>query len=137
MADDYVVALLANSLHGLGMSDVGTSGWQGFDDAGAFLSEPTPLLGGHSATVSNENLRDVVEFIATGASPRTATASTAEPSTLRWLSGLAPWIMFLIAVSFAMVAALWLWRATTARRGLRFALITCLTMIAVITLDVF
>jgi len=136
-ADDCIVALVANAMHGIGMSDVGTSGWQGFDDAGAFLFEPPPLSGGHGATVSDDNLRDVVEFIATGAPPRAATAGRALPTTLRWASGLAPWIVFLMAVSLAMAAALWLWRATTTRRGLRLALITCMTMIAVIALDVF
>lgn len=136
-ADDCIVALVANSLHGLGMSDVGTSGWQGFDDAEAFLFEPPPLLGGHGATVSDDNLRDVVEFIATGAPPGVATATTAPPTTLRWASGLAPWIVFLMTISLAMAAALWLWRATKTRRGMRLALVTCVTMIAVIALDVF
>jgi hypothetical protein len=137
VADDRVVALMANSLHGLGMNDVGTSGWQGFDDAGAFLFEPPSLLGGHGATVSEDHLRDVVEFMATDARPPAATASAALPTTLRWASGLAPWIAFLLAASFALSVAVWLWRATATRRGLRLTLVTCLMMIAVIALDVF
>jgi alpha-beta hydrolase superfamily lysophospholipase len=135
-ADDRIVALVTNSLHGLGMTDVGTSGWQGFDDAGSFLFEPPPVLGGHGATVSENHLRDVVEFIATGASQRTARA-TSLPSVLRLGSGIAPWILFLMALSLAVAATRWLWRASASSRVLRVALMTSAMIVAVIALDVF
>ena len=135
--DDDVVALVTNSLHGLGMTDVGTSGWQGFDDAGSFLFEPPPISGGHGATVSENHLRGVVDFIATGAPRRMATTVTPRPAILRLASNFAPWLVFLITVSLAIAATRWLWRASATSRVMRLAFVTSAAIVAVIALDVF
>lgn len=135
-ADDKVVALLASSLHGLGMSDVGTSGWRGFDESAEFLYEAPSVLGGHGATVSAEHLRSVTEFIATGERGTTA-ANAAQPSiALRVASGLAPWLLFLLAASGAMLATRWIRRATDSRRWSRVAVVGSFALVTAILLDV-
>jgi multisubunit Na+/H+ antiporter MnhB subunit len=95
------------------------------------------VYGGHGATVSENHLRDVMEFIGTGAPRRNATPVTPRPAMLRLASNFAPWVVFLIALSLAFAATRWLWRASTSNRVVRLAHVTSATIVAVIALDVF
>jgi hypothetical protein len=135
-ANDRVVGILCSALHGLGMTDVGTSGWRGFDDAGAFLYEPPWIPGGHDATISDANLASVVEFLASGIVAPSADATVRPSLPMRWASSLAPWLTFLVAVSLVGLALWWLTRQTASPRWPRIVVVGCTALVAAILLDV-
>jgi hypothetical protein len=118
------------------MSDVGTSGWQGFDEAESFLVEPPWISGGHGGTVSEDNLRSVAEFIANGDVSPGAPAAPRPSMALRWASGLAPWLLFLLTLSVPIAALRWIRRAAGARRWERAVVVASVAFVAAILLDV-
>src|SRR5206468_2146374 len=65
-ADDFVVAFFCSGLRGLGMTDIGTSGWSGFEQSGGVEREIAWYHGGHSAALSTSHLDNITEFLATG-----------------------------------------------------------------------
>lgn len=136
-ADDRIVALLANGLHGIGMFDVGISGWLGFNDAGDFLLEPPSLPGGHVASLAPTNLSGVVDFVATGRISLGESRPNARPTTaLRWASGVAPWFAFSIFVFAVVVLIKWVRNATGVSRRSRVSAIVVVTFVLAILLDV-
>ena len=136
-ADDWIVALLANGLRGIGMLDVGTSGWLGFNDAGDFLLEPPSLPGGHVASLAPANLAGVVDFIATGRISAAELRPSARPTMgLRWASGVAPWFTFSILVVSVMLLIKWVRNATGVSRRSRASAIVVVMFVLAILLDV-
>ena len=143
-AGDAVVAVVANGLRGLGMTDVGTSGWNGFNETGPFLVEPGLRDGGHHATVSRENLSAVADFIATGRAEAAATSTQpgmsqlgAQRSTgLRWLSAIAPWTLVLSAATLAVILVSWVRGASAARRWSRLGTVSVVVLCLAVLLDV-
>jgi len=136
-AGDVVVAVVSNALHGLGMMDVGTSGWSGFDEAGDFIVEPPLLPGGHDATLTRQNLAGVAEFIANGRGAPLDPPLTARPSqVLRLMSAAAPWVMFLVCLLVPIAAFYWVLRAAPSRRIPRVAAIFAGVVMLAIILDV-
>jgi alpha-beta hydrolase superfamily lysophospholipase len=134
-ADDLVVAVLCNALRGLGMTDVGTSGWSGFEVSGGVEHDVTWFRGGHSAALAQNNLTSVADFLATGARTDGAVAASAGPSTgLATLSQLAPWIARLLIALIVFASGRWIWRAP--RRANRVAALATMAVLVVIVLDV-
>ena len=108
-ADDAVVALWCSALHGVGMMDVGTSGWRGFDDTGPSQMEVSWAKGGHSAALTSANLAGLTEFLATGEIlPTVGQIATAPARSFARLSRLAPWIAWIAICALALGSLHWL-----------------------------
>ena len=134
-ADDLVVAILCNALRGLGMTDVGTSGWSGFDVSGGVERDVAWFHGGHSAALARNNLASVADFLATGELTDSVFAAGDGPSpSLALLSQLAPWMARLIIGLIVLWSARWLRRAP--RRADRLAALAAMAVLVVIVLDV-
>ena len=134
-ADDFVVAVLCNGLRGLGMTDIGTSGWSGFEISGGVDREVAWFHGGHSAALATHNLTSVADFLATGALTDSDVAAGNGPTTaLATLSQLAPWLARLVIALIVLSSVRWLWRAP--RRADRFAALAAMAILVVIVLDV-
>lgn len=134
-ADDLVVALLCNALRGLGMTDIGTSGWSGFEVSGGVERDVAWFHGGHSAALATSNLTSVADFLATGQLTDTALAAGDGPSpALATLSQLAPWVARLVIALIVLASARWLRRAP--RRADRLAALAAMAILVVIVLDV-
>jgi pimeloyl-ACP methyl ester carboxylesterase len=107
---DVPVAILCSGLRGLCARDIGTGGFDGFDDARA--EEVFYYRGGHSEALQETNLDNIVDFILTpGASRRPPQLiSEAEVSTsFRFLSRFAPGalIFVLLCAALAVGAAVY------------------------------
>ena len=136
-ASDVVGAVITNGLHGLGMMDIGPSGWSGFDEGGSFLVEPPWIAGGHSATVSSRNLASVAEFIVDGRVAPVEAAADPEPSPfLRLASSTAPWIVFLLAMLLAAAGIYWVRKAPPSGRFSRVVALCAIAFVLSILLDV-
>lgn len=134
-ADDVVVAVFCNALRGVGMTDIGTSGWSGFDDSGGVEHEVAWYRGGHSAALTKANLDNVADFLATGRMTDSASIGADGPSRgMALLSQLAPWLARLALGLIILVSVRWLWRAP--RRANRIAILATAATILMILLDV-
>lgn len=134
-ADDLVVAILCNGLRGLGMTDIGTSGWSGFESSGGLERDVAWFHGGHSAALARSNLASVADFLATGELTESVFGPGNGPSpSLAMLSQLAPWMARLVTALIVFSSARWLRRAP--RRADRLAALAAMTILVVIVLDV-
>jgi hypothetical protein len=134
-ADDVVVAVFCNALRGLGMTDIGTSGWSGFADGGGVEHEVAWYRGGHSAALTKSNLDNVADFLATGRMTDSTSTETDGPSRgMSVLSQLAPWLARIALALIIVVSIRWLWRAP--KRANRVAVFATVATILVILLDV-
>ncbi|HEY3113276.1 MAG TPA: hypothetical protein VGJ62_06285 [Gemmatimonadaceae bacterium] len=134
---DVIGAVVSNALHGLGMSDVGSSGWSGFDEAGDYLFEPPWIAGGHSATVDRANLPSVAEFIVDGrVMPIDAAADPRLSTTLRIAAAVAPWIVFFAAALLVALGFYWVKRTKPAKRLPRIATLTVIALVLAVLLDI-
>jgi hypothetical protein len=135
-ADDAISAVLCSAMRGIGMTDVGPSGWRGFDEAGAFETDIGWYAGGHSAALAAPNLDNLADFVVTGRVARDSAALRGAPeSALRWQSRLAPWLARSVLVVLAAVG----WLLVRARRGGRASqlyLAAAALVIAGVVLDV-
>lgn len=133
-SDDLVVAVFCNALRGVGMTDVGTSGWSGFEDSGGVEHEISWYRGGHSAALSSSNLNNLTDFLATGRVSEVGPTRTGPSHGLALLSQLAPWLARLVFALAIGLIARWLWRAP--QRQYRVALLATAATLLVIVLDV-
>jgi hypothetical protein len=135
-AGDLVVAVFCSALRGLGMTDVGTSGWSGFEEGGDFETEVAWYRGGHSAALARSNLDNLAEFIATGRVTGAAPTVIEGPTrALALLSQLAPWFARLLLIGLAGLAARWLrWGRAPASR--RVSIAAAALVVLVVALDV-
>jgi hypothetical protein len=134
-ADDLVVAVLCNALRGVGMTDVGTSGWTGFDETGGVETEIAWYQGGHSAALASNNLENLAEFVSTGRVTRTGVTLASGPSRgVALLSQLAPWLARFFLMGIVALVVWWLRRPIPRRRRLAFAAVGA--MVIVVALDV-
>lgn len=134
-ADDLVVAVFCNALHGVGMTDIGTSGWSGFDDSAGVDQEVAWYHGGHSAALAASNLTSLADFLATGTVNGSSVTIAEGPSvTVTLLSQLAPWLARLALVALIVFGGVWIWRAP--RRSNRAAVLAVAAVIFMIVLDV-
>ena len=134
-ADDLVVAVLCSGLRGLGMTDVGTSGWSGFESSGGVERDVAWFHGGHSAALTRSNLASVADFLATGELTDSVFAAGGGPSSaLATLSQLAPWMARILIALIVLASARWLWSAP--RRADRGVALAAMAILVVIVLDV-
>jgi hypothetical protein len=134
-ADDLVVAVFCNALRGVGMTDIGTSGWSGFDNSAGVEQEVAWYHGGHSAALARSNLTSLSEFLATGVVADSLATTEARPSpAVTLLSQLAPWLARLALVASLVMGYLWIWRAPTRRN--RAAVLAAAAVLLMIVLDV-
>lgn len=97
-AEDKPVGWLCSGLRGLGMRDIGTGGFSGFDVTPQGTVEFLHLVGGHGAGLTNQRLPDVVRYIRDGSRP---SADTESPSGLfLQVSRLAPYLAWLLVLGF-------------------------------------
>jgi len=133
--DDLVVAVLCSALHGVGMTDVGTSGWTGFDETGGVETEMAWFQGGHSAALASNNLTNLADFVSTGRVTASGmTLANGPPRGVALLSQLAPWLARLLLVAMVACAVWWLGRPTRRRR--RFTLAAVGAVLLIVALDV-
>lgn len=133
-ADDFVVAFLCSGLRGLGMTDIGTSGWSGFEQSGGVEREIAWYHGGHSAALSTSHLDNITEFLATGRIVSSDAGVDGPSHRAEFLSQLAPWIARFVLALLIGSAILWILRAP--RRSSRVALLATAMGIAIVLLDV-
>ena len=112
--DDAISAVLCSAMRGIGMTDVGPSGWRGFDEAGAFEMDVGWYAGGHSAALAPPNLDNLADFVTTGRVARDSVGLRGAPEpALRWESRLAPWLARMVLVVLAAIG----WMLVGGRRG--------------------
>jgi pimeloyl-ACP methyl ester carboxylesterase len=134
-ADDLVVAVFCSALRGVGMTDIGTSGWSGFDNSAGVEQEVAWYHGGHSAALARGNLASLSEFLATGIVTDSLASTQARPTpTVTLLSQLAPWLARLALLASLVAGGLWIWRAPS--RGNRAAVLAAAAVLLMILLDV-
>lgn len=110
---DWPVGWLCSFLHGAGMSDVGTGGFDGFTRlAGVKKSEHFWYAGGHSAPLASTNLPALATFAVTGVDIQPAVGGHANWFALvsRALRRLALPIVVMLLACFAYLTVIsWLW----------------------------
>jgi len=127
VADDLVVALFCSALNGIGMTDVGTSGWNGFESSAGLEHEVAWYHGGHGAALRSENLKSLADFLATGRL-NAATLGVEGPSRMMSImSQLAPWIARVLLLFINSMTARWIWRAP--RRSYRLTVVASVAAI--------
>ncbi|HEY2853730.1 MAG TPA: alpha/beta hydrolase [Gemmatimonadaceae bacterium] len=134
VADDLVVALFCSALRGVGMSDVGTSGWRGFESSAGLEREVGWNQGGHSAALSSENLKSLADFLATGRLSATTVNGRAPSRSIAVLSQLAPWLAPVLLLLIIGVSVGWVWRAP--QRSYRLTMVASAAAMTVILLDI-
>jgi alpha-beta hydrolase superfamily lysophospholipase len=133
--DDLVVAVLCSALHGVGMTDVGTSGWTGFDETGGVETEMAWYQGGHSAALASNNLANLASFVSTGRNTATGmTLASGPPRSVALLSQLAPWVARLMLLA-SIAGAVW-WLRKPVGRGQRLTLAAVGVALVMVALDV-
>jgi hypothetical protein len=117
------------------MTDIGTSGWSGFDQSGGLEREIAWYHGGHSAALSANNLDNVADFLATGHMTSSSGVEESGPThSAELLSQLAPWIARFLVALLVGLATVWIVRAP--RRSSRIALLATAAAMAIVLLDV-
>lgn len=134
-ADDFVVAVFCSALRGLGMTDIGTSGWSGFEQTGGVEHDVSWYRGGHSAALTSGNLSSVADFLATGEIEANTRPGAIGPShSLSIVSQLAPWLARVLSIVVLVFLARWIWRAPNRRD--RVAMLGTAALALIILLDV-
>lgn len=134
-ADDLVVAVFCSGLRGLGMTDIGTSGWSGFENTAGVEREVAWYHGGHSAALARSNLTSLTEFLATGTVPDSLGTLERGPTPgVTLLSQLAPWLARLALLATIALGGFWIWRAPS--RSNRAAVLAAAAVLLMILLDV-
>lgn len=134
-ADDLVVAVFCSALRGVGMTDIGTSGWSGFENSAGVEREVAWYHGGHSAALASSNLTSLTEFLATGAvSDSLATLDAGPTPGVTLLSQLAPWLARLALLASVLLSSFWISRASSRRN--RAAVLAAAAVMLLILLDV-
>lgn len=135
-ADDAISAVLCSAMRGIGMTDVGPSGWRGFDEAGAFETDVGWYAGGHSAALAAPNLDHLADFVVTGRVAKDSVGLRGAPEpALRWESRLAPWLARAVLAVLVAIG----WMLLGGRRGGRASrvyLAAAALVIAGVVLDV-
>lgn len=103
-ARDMPVAILCNLLRALGMKDVGTAGFDGFDQAAEEIEEIYYYDGGHSEGLRRENLPRLVDDVLSGKSDFPLARRDTQPG--KFLSRLSGSTIFGFAVAGALAAML-------------------------------
>jgi hypothetical protein len=134
-AEDMVVAVFCSALHGIGMTDVGTSGWSGFEEHGEVETDVVWHSGGHSAALEPANLESLAEFISTGRVTRAPSAIDRPPRSVTIMSQLAPWLARLLVVGLAAILVHWL-RRSQAPASRRIGVAMATMVVLAIVLDV-
>jgi hypothetical protein len=134
-AEDMVVAVFCSALHGIGMTDVGTSGWSGFEEHGELETDVVWHPGGHSAALESANLESLAEFIVTGRVSPTTTVVERPPRFMAVMSQLAPWFARLLLIGLATLVVHWL-RRKHAPASRRIGLAMATVIVLAIVLDV-
>jgi hypothetical protein len=81
-ASDLPVAILCNLLRAFGTKDVGTAGFDGFDQSREEIKEVYYYTGGHSSALTHDNLRHLADFTLTGKGNFTLASRDAAPGRL-------------------------------------------------------
>jgi hypothetical protein len=95
---DKPVAWLCSGLRGLGMRDIGTGGFNGFDVGPQGTVQFRNLDGGHGAGLTAQHLPGVSRYIRDGQSPTAET--TQPPKVFALISRLAPVLSWLLVFCF-------------------------------------
>lgn len=97
---DWPVGILCSGLRGLGMRDIGTGGFDGFQFDDNRTEEVCYFQGSHGKPLADENQNSILSFIAEG--DRTHPPNLLEinqiSSRFRWCSRLAPYLTPLLVV---------------------------------------
>ena len=104
---DWPVGILCSGLRGIGMRDIGTGGFDGFNWDEERTQEVFYYKGGHGKPLKEGNLDNIIDYILTGKGappPGSLIPEKEVPSVFRWCSRLAPFVMQgLLALLLSMI----------------------------------
>lgn len=118
---DVPVGFLCSGLRGLGRRDIGTGGFEGFNDDDSAIRQLAFHEGGHGSALDRENLGSMVAFLVHGLETPLPAPDTRTTGRLGLLSRVAPWLfpLLLALVVALLVRGFWigsvsLWAGTLA-----------------------
>jgi len=127
---DWPVAWLCSTLRAIGMKDLGTGGFEGFDDGAAFESRWYP--GGHGSPMSKDEYLERIAAFVCGRAPHSWDGKERLPGPgPLWLAS-PRWFPLVMAVSLFALALLGIWAAVTYDwiwYGAAVAMVTLLVLI--------
>ncbi|MCY7333096.1 MAG: alpha/beta hydrolase [Pseudanabaena sp. CAN_BIN31] len=108
---DWPVGILCSGLRGLGMKDIGTGGFDGFNFADNRTEEVYYYKGGHGEPLEKENQSSILAFTLDGdrSHPSNLLESTQISSKFQWFSLMAPYFAPLLLLLVFCIASLWGW----------------------------
>ncbi len=108
---DWPVGLLCSGLRGLGMKDVGTAGFEGFQFDDNRTEEVFYFQSGHGEPLKSENQNSILSFIFKGdrTHPPNLLEITQISSRFQWFSRIAPYVMPFLLLTVIVLLVLWIW----------------------------
>jgi len=96
---DFPVGFLCSGLHGLGRKDIGTGGYEGFQDDDNSVIQYAFHPGDHGAALVDSNLTNFIDFLKYGAASSKPSNLTEENPKFSLISRMSPWIFRLFLLS--------------------------------------
>lgn len=108
---DWPVGILCSGLRGLGMKDIGTGGFDGFDFDDDRIEEVCYYQGGHGKPLAKENQTSILAFILDGnrSHPPSLLQQEQVSGKFRWISRMAPYFAPLLLLLALCIVSLWIW----------------------------
>jgi hypothetical protein len=108
---DWPVGVLCSGLQGLGMKDIGTGGFTGFNFADDRTEEVYYYKGGHGEPLAKENQNNILAFILDGdrSHPSNLLEITQISSNFQWISRMAPYFAPVLLLLVLCFGCLWVW----------------------------
>ena len=108
---DWPVGILCSGLRGLGMKDIGTGGFDGFDFDDDRTEEVYYYRGGHGEPLMQENQSGILAFTLDGdhSHPPKLLESTQISSKFQLISRMAPYFAPLLLLLVLCIGYLWIW----------------------------
>lgn len=108
---DWPVGVLCSGLRGLGMKDIGTGGFDGFNFDDDHTEEVYYYKGGHGEPLAKENQGSILKFTLDGdrSHPSNLLEITQVSSKFQWISRMAPYFAPLLLLLVLCVGCLWTW----------------------------
>lgn len=126
---DFPVGFLCSGLHGLGRKDIGTGGYEGFQDDDNSVIQYAFHGGDHGAALVDSNLENFVDFLRGGTNSPKPSSLAEENPKFSLLSRMSPWIFrlvllgFLALLLFSVIFQSWLIISVTIALTLSIALV--------------
>lgn len=108
---DWPVGILCSGLQGLGMNDIGTGGFTGFNFSDDRTEEVYYYKGGHGEALAKENQNNILAFTLDGdrSHPSNLLEITQISSKFQWISRMAPYFAPFLLLVVLCLGCLWAW----------------------------